>query len=82
MGVVVEYAGATGKPRWAKPRPATWDYTLFGSGTATAPDETIEMLFEKNNAALEGFNQWTINGIPFAMDKMTPMFHLRHAPPA
>jgi FtsP/CotA-like multicopper oxidase with cupredoxin domain len=77
MGTVVEYAGATGKPRWVKPKAATWDYTIFGKGTATsAPDETIDMLFEKNNAALKGFNQWTINGTPFSMDKMTPMFRI------
>jgi FtsP/CotA-like multicopper oxidase with cupredoxin domain len=76
MGAVVEYAGATGKPRWVKPKSATWDYTIFGKGTAPSPDETINMLFEKNNAALKGFNQWTINGTAFSMDKMTPMFHL------
>jgi FtsP/CotA-like multicopper oxidase with cupredoxin domain len=77
MGVVVEYAGATGKPRWFKPKSASWDYTMFGKGTASAPDETIDMLFEKSNAVLKGFNQWTINGTAFSMDKMTPMFHLR-----
>jgi len=77
MGTVVEYAGAAGKPRWVKPRSATWDYTIFGNGTAASPpDETIDMLFEKNNAALEGFNQWTINGTAFSMDRMTPMFRL------
>ena len=34
------------------------------------------MTFAKNNAALNGFNQWTINGIPFSMNKMEPMFHV------
>ena len=77
MGIVVEYAGRTGKPQWVKPKSATWDYTMFGKGAALAPDETIEMLFEKDNAALKGFNQWTINGTAFAMDKMNPMFQLR-----
>jgi FtsP/CotA-like multicopper oxidase with cupredoxin domain len=76
MGTVVEYAGATGKPRWIKPKSATWDYTIFGKGTVSSPDETIDMLFEKNNAGLQGFNQWWINGTAFSMDKMTPMFHL------
>ena len=76
MGVIVEYAGATGKPRWAKPKTATWDYTLFGKGTRSAPDETIDLLFEKNNAALKGFNQWSINGAAFSMDNMRPLFHL------
>jgi hypothetical protein len=37
------------------------------------------MLFEKQNAALEGFNQWTINGVSYPPDQMmaTPAFHLR-----
>ena len=76
MGIVVEFAGAVGRPRWEKPKLDTWNYTMFGKGTATAPDETIDMLFEKNNAALNGFNQWTINGTAFSMDKMTPLFHI------
>jgi hypothetical protein len=29
--------------------------------TAAVPDETIEMIFAKDNAAEEGFNRWTIN---------------------
>ena len=36
MGIVVEYAGARGKPQWQKPRPFKWDYTLFGSSQAAA----------------------------------------------
>jgi len=77
MGVVVEYAGATGKPRWVKPQAPTWDYTVFGKGTAIAPDETIDMLFEKVNAAEKGFNQWTINGIAFSMHTLRAMFQLQ-----
>ena len=36
------------------------------------------MLFEKQNAALEGFNQWTINGVAYPREQMTaaPTFHL------
>src|SRR5262249_10957702 len=30
MGVVVEYAGAAGKPGWAAPPAFKWDYTRFG----------------------------------------------------
>src|SRR5580692_9640170 len=53
MGVVVEYAGRSGKPKWVKPAPSRWDYTLFGKqgAAASAPDETLEMTFEKKNAA-------------------------------
>ena len=28
------------------------------------------MTFVKDNAALDGFNEWTINGVAFSMDKM------------
>ena len=79
MGIVIEYAGRKGKPQWAKPRSLRWDYTRFGraGGPAPAADEVIEMTFEKRNAADHGFNTWTINGVPFSMEKMEPMFHLR-----
>jgi FtsP/CotA-like multicopper oxidase with cupredoxin domain len=78
MGIVIEYAGRSGKPKWSSPKPFKWDYTRFGKPqvTGAAPDETIVMTFAKNNAALDGFNQWTINGTPFSMDKMEPMFRL------
>jgi FtsP/CotA-like multicopper oxidase with cupredoxin domain len=69
MGVVVEYAGSSGKPVWVAPSAFRWDYTRFGKSGATPapPDETIEMLFAKDNAAEEGFNRWTINGTAFPM---------------
>jgi FtsP/CotA-like multicopper oxidase with cupredoxin domain len=79
MGIVIEYAGKTGQPKWIKPAPFKWDYTRFGRSAANAqtPDETIEMTFTKNNAANQGFNEWRINDVAFSMDKMEPMFHLR-----
>ena len=45
-------------------KPFRWDYTRFGrADTAVpAPDETIELTIVKRNAALGGFNQWTLNG--------------------
>jgi len=79
MGVVVEYAGASGEPRWITPKPSRWDYTAFGDTSVVprAPDETFEMTFAKNNAALNGFNQWTINGLAFSDRTMTPILTLR-----
>jgi len=69
MGIVVEYAGAKGKPQWLKPPHSRWDYTRFAKPGATAapPDETFDMLFAKDNAAEHGFNRWTINGAAFPM---------------
>lgn len=78
MGMVVEYAGAKGKPRWTKPPAFRWDYAAFGKGTVTTrPDQTIEMLIVKHNAALNGFNQWTINGEAFSMEKMRPLYRIQ-----
>ncbi len=79
MGIVVEYAGQSGKPQWAKPKPFHWDYTQFGKASTapTTPDETFEMTFVKHNAAMHGFNQWTINGEAFSMAAMKPKYQVR-----
>ncbi len=81
MGIVVEYAGSTGKPQWIAPPAARWNYARFGkSGTAApTPDETIEMKFAKDNAADHGFNRWTINGVAYPMtnDMVPASFHVK-----
>jgi FtsP/CotA-like multicopper oxidase with cupredoxin domain len=76
MGIVVEYANAKGKPQWSKPKPYKWDYTIFGKpGAAPAsPDETMEFTVVKQNGALNGFNQWLLNGEAFSMDTMKPVY--------
>ena len=85
MGIVVEYAGRSGKPVWAAPPNFRWNYSNFAKAGAAAPmpDETFDMIFAKDNAADSGFNRWTINGIAFPMNamfgKMVPaIFHLKH----
>ena len=79
MGTIIEYAGQKGKPKWITPKPYLWDYTIFGNknGHVPHPDETIKMIFAKQNAADNGFNRWTINGVAFNMAEMKPMFHLK-----
>jgi FtsP/CotA-like multicopper oxidase with cupredoxin domain len=79
MGIVVEYAGRRGRPTWLKPKPFPWDYARFGrlSASPTLPDETIEMMIVKHNAALGGFNQWTLNGQAFSMQSTKPAYRLR-----
>ena len=79
MGIIVEYAGASGRPQWSKPPKAKWDYRRFGKPGAQAPtpDEVFDMVFAKDNAALKGFNRWTINGVAFDDQTMAPMFKLR-----
>jgi FtsP/CotA-like multicopper oxidase with cupredoxin domain len=80
MGIVVEYAGRTGDPQWAPPPPFKWDYRRFSAPNATAatPDQTIDMLIEKRNAADNGFNVWTINGKPFSMATNQPVYDLQN----
>ena len=79
MGIVVEYAGAKGKPAWKKPAPFKWDYHRFADPKRQVqkPDEIIDMMFAKDNAADHGFNRWTINGVAFDMAKMPVMWHLK-----
>jgi FtsP/CotA-like multicopper oxidase with cupredoxin domain len=78
MGIVVEYSGRVGKPQWITPKPFRWSYLRFGKTEAAAePEETIDMIFAKRNAADHGFNEWTINDVAFSMDKTPPMVHLR-----
>jgi FtsP/CotA-like multicopper oxidase with cupredoxin domain len=80
MGIVMEYAGRTGKPQWVQPPQERWSYARFSKpgARASAPDQTFEMIFRKDNAAEEGFNRWTINGVAYPMtQKMIPAsFHL------
>ncbi len=80
MGVVVEYAGRTGNPRWAAPPPFRWDYRLFATPSQRLPavDQVIDLLIEKRNAARNGFNMWTINGAAFAMDDTQAVIHLAY----
>lgn len=81
MGVVVEYAGRVGKPQWVAPFPFKWNYAGFGKAEERTqnPDEVIDMTFAKDNAAIEGFNRWAINGVSYPADQMTapPSFHLK-----
>jgi FtsP/CotA-like multicopper oxidase with cupredoxin domain len=81
MGIVVEYAGRSGKAQWIAPPRFRWNYTHFAKpgASAPAPDETFEMIFVKDNAAEEGFNRWTINGAAYPMaNEMVPAsYHLK-----
>ncbi len=81
MGIVVEYAGSSGKAQWIAPPHYRWNYALFAKPGAVAdpPDDTFDMIFAKDNAAEDGFNRWTINGMAYPMSSLpmpTP-FHLR-----
>jgi FtsP/CotA-like multicopper oxidase with cupredoxin domain len=81
MGIVVEYAGRTGKAQWIAPPRFKWNYARFAKSGApeSTPDETLDMTFAQDNAAEEGFNRWTINGIAYPMSSeiVPAAFHLQ-----
>jgi len=63
LGIVVEYAGQSGKPVWRDPSPADWDYSQFAQKTkAKEPDETFVLTF-RDIGSINGsqFDSWTIN---------------------
>jgi FtsP/CotA-like multicopper oxidase with cupredoxin domain len=64
LGIVIEYAGATGQPRWIPPGESAWDYRLFASANATThePDIRVPLRFESKFHGHGEFDYWTING--------------------
>jgi FtsP/CotA-like multicopper oxidase with cupredoxin domain len=63
MGVVVEYANQQQRAVWLPPPRLRWDYTIFGTTAPhPAPDQTIDMVFEKVPGGPHGFNHWLVNG--------------------
>ncbi len=59
MGIVVEYAGQQGAPRWEPARPFTWDYAMFGGNEPVPePDARLPFVFR----ATDDRHHWTING--------------------
>ena len=72
MGIVIEYAGATGVPRWVAPPKEPWDYTRFGAARPVrTADETIPLTLGKINGGPKGFNRWTVNGAQY--DQSAPI---------
>ena len=71
LGVVVEYAGQHRQPQWIDPPRWSWNYAIFGRDTSNspAPEQTIEMIFEKIPGGSGKFNTWLINGKPYPHDR-------------
>jgi FtsP/CotA-like multicopper oxidase with cupredoxin domain len=66
MGIAVEYAGSSGRPRWEQPEELAWDYLRFAAsdqalaqGTDTV---TIPLIFASKFAGHGAMDHWTING--------------------
>jgi FtsP/CotA-like multicopper oxidase with cupredoxin domain len=71
LGVVVEYADQHQAPKWIDPPKTPWDYTIFGTGasSAPAPQQTIELIFEKVPGGAGKFNLWLVNGKPYPHER-------------
>ena len=75
LGVIVEYAGqTTRRPTWAPPMSRVWDYTVFGKAagaqrTTPAPEQTIDMVFEKVPRGNGPFNSFLVNGKPYPHER-------------
>ena len=68
MGIVFEYAGRQGEPRWIAPGKIPWDYSIFGRSAvapAPRPDGTFHLVFKKIPGGKGGYNRWLINGKSF-----------------
>ena len=65
MGIVVEYAGATGKPVWTQPDQLVWNYRQFAStvpAQASADATRIELVFDSKFQGHGNEELWRING--------------------
>ena len=71
LGTVLEYSGQHRQPKWVDPPKLPWDYTVFGTSSsgAPAPQQTIELTFEKIPSGAGKFNLWLINGKPYPHER-------------
>jgi FtsP/CotA-like multicopper oxidase with cupredoxin domain len=66
LGIVIEYAGQSGEPRWLPSSDERWDYKVFGKPEPnTTQYEPIPLVFEKKFAGHHWVDKWTINGKSF-----------------
>ena len=68
LGVVVEYANQHREPQWVAPAKPGWDYAIFGNASApptAAPEQKIDMVFDKIPSGAGKFNVWLVNGKPY-----------------
>ncbi len=66
MGLVFEYAGATGKPVWIQPDDLVWDYRQFALPVETTQSTTeatpIDLVFDSKFQGHGNEELWRING--------------------
>jgi FtsP/CotA-like multicopper oxidase with cupredoxin domain len=65
MGIVVEYANATGTPKWIQPQDLAWDYSAFAAAGAAADAHDVIEIPLAFDSKFEGHGNpeiWRING--------------------
>jgi FtsP/CotA-like multicopper oxidase with cupredoxin domain len=65
MGIVVEYAGSSGKPVWQQPLSLDWDYHRFAAAASSpsgVPVSNVPLVFESKFAGHGAVDHWMING--------------------
>jgi FtsP/CotA-like multicopper oxidase with cupredoxin domain len=64
IGVVIEYAGRSGKPQEPGTEKLSWNYRVFGdpSPVAHTPDIAIPMVFTSRFKGHGALDEWMING--------------------
>ncbi len=68
MGIVVEYANASGKPVWQQPEELLWNYAAFANPAAAAPVEPakrLELVFTSKFQGHGNEELWQINGLSY-----------------
>jgi len=75
MGIVVEYAGQQGEPKWVEPPETLWDYRPFArpDAIATEPDVKIPLVFTSKFRGHGDFDYWMINGKSFPKTDTIPL---------
>ena len=77
MGLVVEYAGATGTPKWNQPEELVWDYAQFAektdAGVAAGEVTEIPLTFDSKFEGHGNEERWTINGKSYPETSAAPL---------
>jgi FtsP/CotA-like multicopper oxidase with cupredoxin domain len=63
MGIVFEYAGQTGQPRWLPPSTQIWSYAAFGNaGVEAGAGDPLPLVFENKFVGRRQVDHWVVNG--------------------
>jgi FtsP/CotA-like multicopper oxidase with cupredoxin domain len=63
LGIVFEYAGASGEPKWTPASTAVWDYAAFGNaGVEAGAGEPLPIVFENRFVGRRQIDHWLVNG--------------------